>query len=194
MVVFDWFKGLFKKQAPEQHTGRSWDAPVTLMKFDPGKLFRGHSGSLFVDDECICLYNKYFSGDVMQKFYKDGKATIRVTKSIRNTKWLDHKLEALGQRLNLQGPIQLQMEKDDVLYVVAFYATYSAKEYTTTGSGMFGHHDAINKIKDVGRKLPLLLKSLKDMDEDYLVDMLVGMNPDNGSNDLCFKIDSNILP
>ncbi len=192
MVVLNWFKGLFKKQARD--TTVECDAPVTLMKFDSGKLFKGHSGSIYAYDDRVFFYNKYFSGDVMQEFSKDGKATIRVTKSIRNTKWLNEKLESLSKRLDIYGPLQLQMQKKDILYVIGYYSTYSVKEYTTTGREMLGHHDAINKIKDVGRGLPYLLTNFKSMDIDYLVDMLVGMNPSNGNTDLVFKIDDNMLP
>lgn len=196
MVGFGWFKGLFK-QAPEttlqKKQERVFEAPTTLMKFDPGKLFKGHSGSIYVDNYCVCFYNKYFSGDVTQEFHKDGIVIIKIAKYIRNAKWLDQKLDRLGKRLNINGPVSLCLEKDNIKYVIGFYSTYSSKEYTTTGCGMMGHFDSINKIKQVGRGLPVLLNRIKSLDEDYLVDMMVGMNPD--SEDIClnFNIDPNIL-
>jgi len=174
-----WIKAL------QKHVGLTVseeEYPKTLMRFNRNALFKGHDGGISINNNKLFIYNRYYGSSTMQVVDDNGIVQVAVTVRVdKKPLWLINLIKSLENKLN-KDLVSLYIKKDDIYYTVGQYELSAELKAYVKINSMLSHKDSIDTIKLLKRRLSKLMKNIKSCNEEYLIDMIKGMNDNDVSN------------
>ncbi len=203
--TFTYFKNLLHyliwKELPKKDNNENFIPDFKrLMKFDYGKLFKGHRGSISVascnNHQAIYLENSYFASHVSQRYdLKKGITYNKVYSNNSTPKWLKNKITDLSLAFNIPTTtIELTYDKENIQ--IGIHEDFMTFQVSNKFEGLHfeDHYDSINRIKSLNKLESSLKYNLKHRNIESIVNML-SENDNNIINQklknscLCLELD-----